>query len=223
MIGGQDNLPALLRAWDIASQNRNGVIVWIHEPHPLKSLRAHELRQRFSRRPDNPRLLDIQVRDGPNFVVEQLDGIRSIQSSVRMGTPTEDLERLFQSWRPGTKQIALIRDKVPPGTLQSGVNSEETSSHLARLWAFDEVNRLLASDTTDSRSQAVRLASNYQLVTTVTGAVVLETKEQYDRAGLKPVEPGTVPTIPEPEEWLMMIVVATILIWTLFRRRLMWA
>ena len=30
------------------------------------------------------------------------------------------------------------------------------------------------------------------------GAVVLERKEQYDRHGLTPVDPDTVPTIPEP-------------------------
>jgi Vault protein inter-alpha-trypsin domain len=223
VAGGQDNLPALLRAWEIASQSPESVIVWVHDPHPIKPRGVQELRQRFYRRPDSPQLLDIQAKNGPNFVLEQLDGISSIRSTVRIGNPVEDLERLFHSWRAGTKQIVPVREKIPRQTIPTGGNVKETSSHLARLWAFDEVNRLLASNTTDSSTQAVKLAANYQLVTPVTGAVVLETKEQYDQARLKPAERGTVPTIPEPEEWLLMIVVATILIWTLFRRRIMWA
>jgi len=60
------------------------------------------------------------------------------------------------------------------------------------------------------------MATAYQLVTPVSGAVVLETKEQYEAAGLEPVKPGSVPTIPEPETWAMIIVALLILV---LRRR----
>ena len=49
------------------------------------------------------------------------------------------------------------------------------------------------------------LAQRHQLVTSVSGAVVLETAKQFKDAGLKPVDIGTVPVIPEPETWLLMI------------------
>jgi hypothetical protein len=52
--------------------------------------------------------------------------------------------------------------------------------------------------------QAVKLALALQLVTPVSGAVVLETQEQYDRHGLKPVSPQSVPMIPEPSSLLML-------------------
>jgi hypothetical protein len=65
----------------------------------------------------------------------------------------------------------------------------------------------------------MKLASSYQLVTPLTGAVVLETQEQYQRAGLEPVKSGTVPTIPEPEEWLLMLSALLVISWILFRRR----
>ena len=98
-------------------------------------------------------------------------------------------------------------------------NSKETSKHLARLWAFDEVANLLRLGEDKSSDAAMKLASSYQIVTPLTGAVVLETQEQYQRAGLAPVSPGTVPTIPEPEEWLLMLSALLVLSWILLRRR----
>jgi hypothetical protein len=51
---------------------------------------------------------------------------------------------------------------------------------------------------------AVALAALYQLVTPVSGAVVLETRQQYQEAGLTPVDPATVPAIPEPQTWQVL-------------------
>jgi hypothetical protein len=53
----------------------------------------------------------------------------------------------------------------------------------------------------------------------VSGAVVLETKQQYDEAGLEPVPPGSVPTIPEPETWLLIIVALGVLAFRLRKRK----
>jgi hypothetical protein len=69
-----------------------------------------------------------------------------------------------------------------------------------------------------SVEDATKLAIAYQLVTPVSGAVVLETKEQYTAAGLKPVDPGTVPTIPEPEMVLLIAIAAILLLWLLHRQ-----
>lgn len=80
-------------------------------------------------------------------------------------------------------------------------------SHLERLWAAAEVERLAAS----APQKAVALAVQHRLVTRVSGAVVLETQAQYDAAGLQPVEPGTVPSIPEPAEWLLLALAAAVL------------
>jgi hypothetical protein len=56
-------------------------------------------------------------------------------------------------------------------------------------------------------------------VTPISGAVVLETQAQYDQFGLRPVEAGTVPTIPEPEEYLLFGVVLSLIIWMFWRSR----
>jgi hypothetical protein len=63
------------------------------------------------------------------------------------------------------------------------------------------------------------LAVRYQIVTPVTGAVVLETAEQYRNAGLTPVDSGTVPTIPEPEMVVLLAVAGVFLIWLMYRKR----
>jgi hypothetical protein len=48
---------------------------------------------------------------------------------------------------------------------------------------------------------------------------VLESQAAYDNAGLQPVAPGSVPTIPEPETWAMLAVALLILGVHGYRRR----
>jgi hypothetical protein len=57
------------------------------------------------------------------------------------------------------------------------------------------------------------LASQWQLVTPVTGAVVLETKEQFDQHGLAAIDQATAPgVVPEPETWALLLVGATVVL-----------
>jgi hypothetical protein len=66
--------------------------------------------------------------------------------------------------------------------------------------------------------EAITLAARYQLVTPVTGAVVLETADQYRASGLEPVDAGTVPTIPEPEMVALLTVAGAFLIWIMYMK-----
>jgi len=65
----------------------------------------------------------------------------------------------------------------------------------------------------------VALAAKYQLVTPVSGAVVLETKQQYDESRLTPVSQATVPTVPEPHEWALILIACAVLIWLVWGNR----
>jgi hypothetical protein len=217
--GGQDNLPALSRAWEIASQNPDSVIVWIHEPVPMLFSSVDELRQRWERRPSGGRLFDLQTRRGANLIAENLSGVAAVNRIMRMGDASQEMGRLFSRFSGGSQQFMVTRAKLAGVRLAPSSKSKETSKHLARLWAFDEVANLARLGDDESSDAAMKLASSYQLVTPLTGAVVLETREQYQRAGLEPVKSGTVPTIPEPEEWLLTLSALLILFWTLFRRR----
>jgi hypothetical protein len=111
---------------------------------------------------------------------------------------TADLSLLFTSWLPGARVFQVNRETVTdPGT------DARSSSHVVRLWAFEQVQQLIRRRHT---AVAVELAGLYQLVTPVSGAVVLETKQQFQQAGLNPVDASTVPSVPEPGTWLLLAV-----------------
>jgi hypothetical protein len=93
------------------------------------------------------------------------------------------------------------------------------SDHIARLWASERVLELMRANPTGNRPAAVALATEYRLVTPVSGAVVLETKQQYDEASLTPVSQATVPTVPEPHEWALLLIACAGLLWWAWRNR----
>lgn len=203
LTGGHDNVPALVRAWDLAAQRSNSPVVWIHGPQPILLDTAEELLQRFQRQPGNPRLIEIQTEAGPNRVVEKLDGIAAVQSAPRQGDLQADLAALVArlSGREGWIEITRRRTTLEPRS--SSGPTREGSRHVVRLWAAEQVQRLRAER---KLAEAAQLAASYQLVTPVSGAVVLETQRQYDQAGLRPVDPTSVPVIPEPPAWALFAV-----------------
>jgi vault protein inter-alpha-trypsin-like protein len=217
--GGADNVPALARAWDLAAQNPGSAIVWIHSPQLLQLQAVEELRQRWERRPDGPPLYAVQTGNGPDRIEEKLDGVFLLESVPRMGRLQSDLEKLFAQLSGRLKTLEFVRSNEKLGQVPNSSNASETSGHLARLWANDEVRRLMTSTDEKSVAEATQLAVAYQLVTPVSGAVVLETREQYTAAGLKPVDPGTVPTIPEPEMVMLIAIVSAFILWILYRQQ----
>ena len=89
---------------------------------------------------------------------------------------------------------------------------------MARLWASEQVLALMQADPAIHREAALALAAKYRLVTPVSGAVVLETRQQYEASGLTPANPSTVPTVPEPHEWALIIVALSVLTWLRWRQ-----
>lgn len=219
-VGGADNVPALLQAWDLAaSKPGNNAIVWVHSPQLLELRPVDELRQRWERRPYGPTLYSIQTTTGSDVVEAKLDGLNEVKSVPRVGPLHSDLQTLFGRLRGELRTFEFVRisRRVDPGVDLLG--SIEASDHLARLWAKDEVGRILAARDEKLNEAATMLAVRYQLVTPVSGAVVLETAEQYRAAGLQPVDAGTVPTIPEPEMVILVVIAGLFLAWLLYRKR----
>jgi len=209
--GGCDNIPVLERAWDLATTSPDGVIVWIHGVQALLLEPAEGLRQRWERRPQGGRLFDIQVSNGPNRVLEALDGIRNVVSVPFSGNVEADVQKLFSAWSAGLPQFTFVRENMKEEGFSNRARFKESSSHLVRIWAFRRILDLHNSETKAHSDEALRLAVAYQLVTPVSGAVVLETQAQYKEAGLTPVDPASVPTIPEPELLLLIAVALLVL------------
>lgn len=212
-VGGQDNAAALQRGWDAA--DRDGAVLWIAAAAPELAAPIAGLRQRLERGAAGPRLLAVQVENGPNRLLEGLlDGPESLPVAVlRFSGPLqEELESLL-SPSPVTRMV-LVRKRSAAGSGPEAGRGEgkRTSDHLARLWAHDEITAWLAKGSANALEEATAMASAYRLVTPVSGAVVLENDAQYAAAGLEPGASATVPGVPEPETvWLVLIVALALL------------
>lgn len=202
--GGQDNVPALSVAWEQAAKKANSLILWIHGPIPLILQSANPLVHHWQQRYDHPWLYELQVDSGRNRLIQEFDP-HAIQSVLRYGPSDEALLRLFALWQGKVKQLSLVR-RSSSNLSQVLKNGYKTTSHLARLKAYDDVMRYTTLKSSNDQTKAVAVAKRYQLVTPVTGAVVLETEKQYKEAGLKPIDPNQAPGIPEPKMWMLFVI-----------------
>jgi len=210
--GGFDNLPALLMAWDAAANSSNGVVVWVHGPQPVELSSTEPLLQRIERNDSGTDMLSFQSELGPNYILEQMDGHTHVRGVPRLGKLDEDLKQVASAWSPiGSWVRTFEQRKIQPEKAEA----IEASDHLVRLWMRDELVRLRKAHRAE---QAIPLATKYQLVTPVSGAVVLETDQQYRDNNLTPSDPQTVPTIPEPTTF-SLLVVSAVLLWLMKKKR----
>ncbi len=219
--GGTDNVPALQQAYRLATVSRGAVILWVHGFQPVLMDRTDGMRQNWERRPGQVPLFAIQGPAGPNRILESLDGIPEVQSVTRTANLSADLLNLWARWAGETAEWVPVRQRRSRGEVSQPELGQRTSPHLAKLWAADEVGRLSKLGAAD-QARAASLATSYQIVTPVSGAVVLETQTQYDQAGLQPADPANVPTIPEPEVWALMLILTLLLGWQMLRGRGAW-
>ena len=184
--GGADNAPALKKAWDLAAEAPgNNAIVWIHSPQLVQLDSIEELKRRWQSRPYGPLLYSVQTSKGSDEIAKRLDGINEVKSVVRVGTLRSDLERLFRQLSGQIKTFEFVRS-VKHSELPEETEGYKTSDLLSRLWANDEVVRLLDARDEESNRTASQLAVQYQLVTSVSDAAVRE--RDYPVADTSPVK-----------------------------------
>lgn len=205
--GGCDNVRALDQAWERLAPRPDSIIIWIHGAQPVALTPAASLRQKWERRPQSPVIYDLQVENGPNLVVRDWDHCPFFIRLPVIHHPGQALEELFDAWRGGKTYPGFARQRFSRDATEHLDAALKTSGHLARLWAFERIAALFSSGRGADLEKAAGMAVNYHLVTPVSGAVVLENARQYEGAGLQPVDPATVPTIPEPEVWMLIIIV----------------
>lgn len=216
-IGGCDNVPGLIAGWEAAAEATKGVVVWIHAAQPVLLDPVEPLIQRLERRPDQVIIYDVEVASLPNRVGEALKSNAAVRAVPRFGSLESDLRHLFEQITGVAPSFSLERAAMAPSEVPA--DAKKTSEQIVKLWAFGEVNHLFQSPQPGQTEQAVPIAVRYQLVTPVSGAVVLETQQQYDEAGLKPVDPDTVPTVPEPEVWFLIGIAIAVIGWEVQRLR----
>ena len=195
--GGCDNGAALVAAAEWSAAHGYAPILWLHAAQPLESDELEALRQiaDFSR--GKLAIRSHQFGPGANRIAEKLADLRLIRPLPVWGGLADVVEGLRDKagrWRRESVSGAAVPADVPAG-----------STHVVRLWAVDEIARLSAPARKIGRAEAVELARTFQLVTPVSGAVVLENAAQYKAHELTPAAPATVPGIvPEPATGLLL-------------------
>jgi hypothetical protein len=212
-IGGEDNAPALARAIHLLERYESAELLWIHSPQPIRFAATQSLlEQGVNRLARLPEISLYSLQPGPN---ELLTDARwtSISRTIPMtGSAEQDLGDFLESLY-STSSRPVFQRTVEDSELASVSGSQ----HIARLWARGSVRSLLINNEKDS---AIDLAARYQLVTAVSGAVVLENRRQYEENDLTPVDKNTVPTIPEPHQWMLALFLVAFIIWFLRQNKL---
>ena len=176
--GGQDNSAALKEALESASGSKKGAVLWIHGPQPYwqdnSELNVLELTHA-------PALYDFEVESGTNRLLKSMldANFQNISSYKKVYCQTNtlaELNKLFSDWKTGAKRLEVVRWTTTERPKTHVDYDRTVSAQLTCLWAKEEVERLLRRGLTQ---KAEVLASNYRLVTPVTGAVVLERESDY--------------------------------------------
>ncbi len=217
--GGQDNVPALERAIALLGMGEDGLLVWVHGPQPLIMKPLDGLLQGSERSAKPPAVYELQVTPGRDGIVPEWDRVSNIRSVPRSATPGDDLKAFLATLDGNHTRLAWERHKRIRMPYDATTTPTRSAGHVARLWAFDEVHRIAIRANWEQEFHALELATSYQLVTPLTGAVVLENQQMFDDAGLTPVDASTVPTIPEPETWALIFVALAVGLWMVMRGR----
>jgi hypothetical protein len=210
--GGQDNLAALARALDLAG-GAESALLWIHGPQPVSFARSRaRIEQQLERRTDLPRLIRYQAMAGPAFALPGSPWFETARMVAPSGDAGADLTDLLAETASGGETWQVTR---VAGPASAGPNA---SQHILRLWGAQQLAGA-AEARGKARQQAIDLAHRLNIVTPVSGAVVLETDKDYGPNGLPVPGAADVPTVPEPAQWALFAIVLGLLLW-LYRRRL---
>ncbi len=101
-----------------------------------------------------------------------------------------------------------MREKMPLSEVPE--DAVPASDHLGRLWAAEETARIFRDGDPVALEKAQKTALPWHIVTAVTGAVVLESQQQYRENDLEPVDAQSVPTVPEPGALLCLVIVTIV-------------
>jgi hypothetical protein len=211
--GGCDNLPALLQALE-GSIGGDKTIIWIHAAQPVILQPAMPLAHWMERDPQII-LYDLAVTNSTNRLAEELRTIRGLHEVPRFGTVAGDLKSLLLQLTGQKKQYVFERNQVegqPPKTPQA-------LSNLAQLWAADQVAELTGSGKPSDHAEAVKLAASYRIVTPVSGAVVLENRQQYKDSKLEPPDQESAASTPEPASYILLLTAMPVFLWIMRRYR----
>ena len=202
--GGRDNEAALREAIRNAKET-GGPIVWIHGPQGIGLSQSEALVQLLERGSVKPVIYEVEAETGPNRLAEAIYRTGCLRRGPSLVKPAEDLAQFLTDLRAEQNETSWNWKRVtsfesPPG--------RKVWDQLARAWAASHIEDSTVVMTDSARAE---LAARYQMVTPFSGAVVLETQQQYDEHGLTPADGDAtprIPNIPEPSTSLLLLLTA---------------
>jgi hypothetical protein len=183
-VGGLDNGPALREALETAAEEADSAVLWIHGPQPLTQNLSESTAIDLVH---HIRLYDLQIANGPDSILQsiQTEDVSNLITceTVSHESVVADVKTLVSGWEHGTKRLSIRRTVSINRPETTIVSDQLASAQVTCLWAKGEVARLLENG---QPKQAQELATNYRLVSPVTGAVVLENARDYKSIWLSP-------------------------------------
>ena len=212
--GGEDNLGALADVMAGLEGEPNATLLWIHGPQGFDfPEHVAELEQSLDRSTRLPLIELLPVAPGPNKLLQHPRLFQAARTLAWSGDVRADVAAALDDFFDRSQRWTVSR---APGAAAGLIKG---SQHVEKLWARDAIDSLLAQGP-EKLEAASQLAEQFRLVTPASGAVVLETNADYIRAGLAPPDAASVPTIPEPSEWALLIVACLAFAWAARRHRL---
>ncbi|HEY9774771.1 MAG TPA: VIT domain-containing protein [Planktothrix sp.] len=183
-IGGQTTGPQLQDALESAAEKAGSAVLWIHGPQPLtqnpEQFSALDLVHGVC-------LYDLQIEPGPVSVIQALqteDASNMISYvSLHHDSTVKDVQQLVSDGQKGTKKLSMVTKlttKLPDMTI---IDDKAISARITAIWAKGTTSLLIANG---QQEQAQKLATDYRIVTPVTGTVVLQTEKDYRHHDLIP-------------------------------------
>ncbi len=209
--GGQDDRAGLAVALQ-AMPRADATLLWLHGAQPIRfTSPAPALEQALERLPALPRLVRYQVAPGRAMTLAGSRWFDTARLPSPSGDVSVDLRAILADVAGNAPRWTVVRTAFA-GTAIPG------STHIVRLWAAERLAGLGGSRG-KTREAAVSLAHRLNVITPVSGAVVLETVRDYTANGLPVPDPDAVPTVPEPETWALLILTALAGAWLVKRQR----
>lgn len=177
-VGGHDNLPAVIKATEIAGEAKNGAVFWIHGPQPAFNEEIYITSNAISK----PAIYELPIDDGWTNTSEFFRNHKEIGKPIpvtRNGELSKDLENFVSQWNPGHKHFAVDITHFATKPDCPIIVGEE-AQQLTLLSGAQYCKQLM----TTNKADAARTALNYYFVSPVTSAVVLEFNSDYQAFGL---------------------------------------
>ena len=197
--GGKDNQPALLKGFEIACKLKASDVIWFHADQPVRFEQSGALGQFVEHSLVKFTMSTVDIAGGVNRVLEDLGKEIRIASQER---PNSSAEMVAQVKAMLNGEESRFHWEYVESEAQVG-DATKVWDQLARWRVWRDVEH------SEPDKSLVELASKYQLVTPVSGAVVLETEEQYKRNDLEAIDESmapSIPAVPEPSTfWLLML------------------